>query len=318
MSRVLEFSDGAERGDTSWWTSINNVAVIIDTAEVLHGTYCYKFDGPNGNNLAQKTLTTPLSEMYFRMYIKVVADVSDANVIRLRSGNAALVTLTYNRTNARWDITGATTGDTGISSFTDDTWYCLEVYYKISDTVGVLTIRLDGATKFTFSGDTKPGAETTVDNMQFFMGPMYLDDFALDTATWCGLGYYIALTPNAAGDVTQWTPTGAANYQNVSIPANDATYNTGATGQLDNYGMTTITLGESTVERVIPFARASNPAGGTLNVGLKTGGTNYTASAVTYSSLSWLTGSEYAVSPNTSAAWTQTDINNIQFTAEMP
>ena len=313
MSRVLEFSDGAERGDTSWWT-VTTGSVATGVGE--SGAYCYEFGHSEG---AYKTITTPLSEMYFRARVKFNGVTSQAT-IALRAGTSALVTMTQNQTFARIDITGATTGNTGNNSLTFG-WQVLEVYYKISDTVGVLTVRIDGVEKFTFSGDTKPGADSTIDNLLINMAigsnAAYFDDFAIDTAAWCGLGYYVALTPDGAGDVTQWTPTGAANYQNVSIPANDATFNTGATGQTDNYAMTTITLGSSMVERIIPFVRASNPSGGTINVGLKTGGTNYTAGIVAPTSLTWLIGSEYAVSPNTSAEWTQTDLNNIQFTATM-
>ena len=316
MSRVLEFSDGAERGDTSWWTTITG-AVNVASGVGESGAYCYEFGGSED---ATKALTTPLSEMYFRARVKYNSLPASCG-IALRANSTNLVALTQNNTLAQLDIVGAVTGNTGANSITYG-WQVLEVYYKISDTVGVITVKLDGVIKYTFSGDTKLGSDSTV-NLLYVVMPQasntfYMDDIALDTAAWCGLGYYIALTPNAAGDVTQWTPTGGANYQNVSIPANDATYNTGASGQIDNYNMTTLTVGQSTVERVIPFIRASNPAGGSTNVGLKTGGTNYTASAATPTSLTWLVGAEYAVSPNTSAAWTQTDINNIQFTAEMP
>ena len=314
MSRVLEFSDGAERGDTSWWTS-TTCSVASGVGE--SGAYCYEF---GGSEEATKTLTTPLSEMYFRARVKYNSLPASCG-IALRAGSTNLVALTQNNTSARLDIVGAVTGDTGNNSLTFG-WQVLEVYYKISDTVGVVTVKLDGVTKFTFSGDTKLGTDSTVNLLYVVMPPasniFYMDDIALDTADWCGLGYYIALTPNAAGDVTQWTPTGGANYANVGIPADDATYNTGTTGQLDNYAMTTTTLGAASVERVIPFVRASNPAGGTLNVGLKTGGTNYTSAVTTPTSLTWLIGAEYTVSPNTSAEWNQTDLNNIQFTAEMP
>lgn len=316
MSRVLEFSDGAERGDTSWWTVItnNNTSVTIDTTKVIHGTYCYKMTGPNGNHFTHKIIPAQ-SDFYFRCYVNVA---NDANVIRFRAGTAVLVSLAYSLLFNRWDITGATTGNTGNNSTPINTWQCLEVHYKISDTVGVLTVRIDGVEVFTFSGDTKPGADSTVDNIQFVLGLMYVDDFALDTSDWCGLGYYIGLTANGAGDVTQWTPTGGANYANVSIPANDATYNTGTTGQTDNYAMTTTTLGAADVLRVIPFVRASNPAAGTLNVGVKTEGTNYTSAVTTPTALTWLTGAEYINNPNTGNTWQQAEFDALQFVVDVP
>ena len=317
MSRVLEFSDGAERGDLSWWTIVFDSNLSINTSDVLHGTYCYRI---GSGTYGIKTIATPLAELYFRTYIKFTSGYA-AHVL-FRSGSTALVSMYQDAILARLNITGATTGNTGNDSLTFG-WQCLEVRYKISDTVGVLTVRLDGVEVFTFSGDTKPGADSTIDNIYVGNGsggalPFHIDDFALDTSAWCGLGYYVALTPNAAGDVTEWTPTGAANYQNVSIPANDATYNTGTTGQTDAYAMTTTTLGASMVERVIPFVRASNPAGGTLNVGVKTVGTEYTSSVTTPTSLAWLVGAEYTVNPNTSSDWTQAQIDAVQFVVDVP
>lgn len=314
MSRVIEFMDGAERGDLTWWTS--STGFSVSSVVPIHGTYCYT-STLNIANSAIKTLTSPVSDFYFRCYANVA--FPDANIaLRFRSSSTSLLTLTYDVVLARWNITGGATGNTGNSSFPGSTWKCLEVHYKISDTVGEVTIRIDGVQVFTFSGDTKPGTETTVDNIQIYFGGLYLDDFALDTSTWCGLGYYIGLTANGAGDSTQWTPTGAANYQNVSIPANDATYNSGTTGQTDNYAMTSLTVGTGGVLRVVPFARANNAAGGSVNIGLKTNGTNYTTTVTTPTSLTWLAGAEYINNPQTSSNWVQAEMDAVQFTVSVP
>ena len=318
MSRVLEFSDGAERGDTSWWT-VATGAFGASQTNVIHGTYSYAVPA---STYAYKSIAG-LSELYFRCYVYIASPATGSFPIYFVEAvtDTIMLTLSYAADTARWNITGGATGNTGNSSQLQDVWKCLEVYFKISDTVGVVTVRLDGVEKFTFSGDTKTGAITTVNKIQIgltnTMGA-FIDDFAIDTADWCGLGYYISLTPNAAGDVTQWTPTGGANYANVSIPANDATYNTGTTGQTDNYGMTSTTLGAATVQRVIPFVRAGNPAGGTLNVGVKTEGTNYTTAVTTPTSLTWLTGAEYINNPQTGDSWTQAQLDALQFVVDVP
>ena len=312
MSRVLEFSDGAERGDISWWSFNNGVAV--QTSGTIHGSYYYLQNG--GGAASYKTLTTPLSEFYFRCYMYSVTSAS-APTLLFRNGSTALLTLTHDIVNFRWNITGATTGNTGNNSVPGETWQCLEVRYKIDDTVGVVTVRINGIEVFTFSGDTKPGGDSTVNNF-YVTGQIRLDDLAIDTATWCGLGYYIAMTADGAGDATEWTPTGAANYQNVGIPANDATYNTGTTGQTDNYAMTSTTLGAASVERVIPFVRASNPAGGTLNVGVLTEGVEHTSAVTTPTSLTWLIGAEYINNPQTGNSWTQAQLDALQMALSVP
>lgn len=314
MSRVIEFCDGAERGDVSWWSSAN---ATIASGVGEHGSYCYLLGNSQG---AQKTITTPMSEFYFKCYVKFFGAGSTLS-IAFRAGNTSLVTLTQDITLIRLNITGATTGNTGNNSISFG-WQCLEVHYKINDTVGDLTVKMDDVQVFTFSGDTKPGADSTIDNLYLSVSgaanAAYIDDFALDTADWCGLGYYIGLTANGAGDVTQWTPTGAANYQNVSIPANDSTFNTGTTGQTDNYAMTTTTIGAADVLRVIPWARASNSAGGTIGIGLKTESTNYTASVATPTALTWLAGSEYINNPNTGNTWQQAEFDALQMTVSVP
>ena len=315
MSRVIEFSDGAERGDTSWWTSASAI-VSASSNGVLHGVYCYNM---GSSESAYKTLNTPLSEFYFRYYAKSTAGPA----VYFRKGATALLAVTQNPTYARLDITGAATGNTGNNSIVLGNWYCLEVHYKISDTVGEVTVRIDGVQVFTFSGDTKPGSDSTIDNILMQNSgsgspAFYADDFALDTSDWCGLGYYVGLTADGAGDSTQWTPTGGANYANVEIPANDSTYNSGTTGQTDNYAMTTTTIGTGTVLRVIPYARANNPAGGTLNIGLKTNGTDYTTTVTTPTSFTWLSGAEYINNPQSGNSWTQGEIDSLQMTVSMP
>ena len=314
MSRVIEFIDGAERGDTTWWT-FNQSA--INTTEAIHGTYCY---GWTSSNASFKTISTPLSEFYFRCYVKYISGAGA--IIAFRSGSTALVTLTQDAALARLNVTGATTGNTGNNSLTFG-WQCLEVHYKISDTVGTLTIRIDGVQVFTFSGDTKPGSDSTVDNIRFENSSggspaFYADDFALDDADWCGLGYYVGLTADGAGDSTQWTPTGGANYANVEIPANDSTYNSGTTGQTDNYALTNPSIGTSSILRVIPFARANNPAGGTLNVGLRTYATNYGTTVTTPTSLTWLPGAEYTTHPNSGNAWGASELDSLEFYLNVP
>ncbi len=317
MARILEFCDGAERQDVSWWTTTFNSAMTATTSNAIHGSYCYFLTGPDGHNGGLKILSSALSEFYFRCYIR--ADPAGQTNIRFRNSGTTLLLLAHNTSSSRWDITLGATGDTGSNSIIPATWQCLEVYYKISDTVGVVTVRIDGVQVFTFSGDTKPGSDTTVDNIFIVNGKCYLDDFALDDAQWCGLSYYLPMTPNANGDVNQWTPTGSVNnYANVSIPSSDATYNTGTTGQADEYNMTTASVSDKTVLRVIPFARLQNAAGGTVNLGVRTNSNNYAQSTPTPVSFTWEVGAEYITNPNTGNPWSQSEIDALQLYVAVP
>lgn len=306
MARILEFCDGAERGDMTWWTSTNG---SINTPNAIHGTYCYIIPG-GSTYYGYKTLPSTLSEFYFRFWGKFSLPT---NRVLFRSGSTNLLVLTVSILN-RFDITGGATGSTANNTVNIGSWQCYEVYYKISNTVGVVTIRIDGVEVFTFSGDTQPGADTTIDNIYFdspFAG-MYLDDFALDDADWCGLSYYVGLTVDADGTLNEWTPSAGSNYQNVEIPANDSTYNSTNLAKTDEYNLTTTDITGKTVLRVIPFGRVQNPSGGSVNLGVLTHALPYTAVVATPTSFAWKNGDEYELNPNTGNPWNQAEIDALQ------
>lgn len=312
MARIIEFSDGAERGDASWWTSGSASATVTN---VLHGTYCYQFGGGSSAS-AQKTITTPMSEFYFKCYVRWPAGVSSFTMA-FRNASTALLTMAYNQAQSRIDISTATTGNTGNNSVTAGVWQCLEVYYKIDNAAGEITIKIDGVQVFTFTGDTQPGAATTMDNFALSSGSgettTYLDDFALDDATWCGLGYYVPMTVSADGTLNEWTPSAGSNYQNVGIPASDSTYNSTNLAKTDEYNLTTVDITGKTVLRVIPWGRVQNSLGGSVNMGLLTYATSYTAVVATPTSFAWKPGDEYTVNPNTTNPWNQTELDALQF-----
>jgi len=323
MARILEFSDGAERGDMSWWTSYSgDTGTGAVTSSVIHGTYCYYFmsfgfsNAPSGT----KTISAPISDMYLRCWVKPIDDFR----IAFNNSSTTLLTLRTNTGSQKIDITGGVTASTPNNSFMLNDWQCLEVRYKVSDTVGVLTIKVDNAEIFTYSGDTKPGSETAVDKFIFYgdnVKSFYIDDLALDDAEWCGLGYYLPLNVAGNGSTNQWTSSsGNPNYQNVDeIPPSDTDFNSSmVSGQVDEYTLTTIDLTNLVVQRVIPFFRLSDTAGGSVNAGIRTNSTNYTTTIVCPTSFTTLYSTEYLVNPNTGLEWTQSDINNLQLHISVP
>lgn len=309
MARILEFCDGAERGDTSWWT---NNGGVIDTTKVIHGTYCY---GWGTSDSSYKSIVVPMSEFYFRCYIYY--SVGGGPSINVRAGSTILLALTQDSILSRLNITGGATGNTGNNSTHVNTWQCVELYYKIHDSLGVVTVRIDGVEVFTFSGDTKPGADTTADNFLIANSgggspAFYADDFALDNSAWCGLSYYVGLTVNADGTLNEWTPSAGSNYQNVAIPANDSTYNSTNLAKTDEYNLTTVDITGKSVLRVIPFGRVQNPLGGSVNLGVLTHALPYTAVVATPTSFAWKFGDEYELNPNTGNPWNQGEIDALQ------
>ena len=326
MTRI--FTDGAEFQDLLFFDATSG-ALIIETTIVRSGSACYKLT-KNTPWYGQKNITA-VSDGYGRIGFQ------DDNLgsgthrfLTILSGTTELASI-RTRTDSRLDLyigTG-TLAATSTDSLVTDTWYNIEWRYKIADAGGVFEVLVDGTVFVTFTGDTKPGAATTYDTLRYVTsnsgtGNLYFDDLCFnDTAGGVDDGYpgdgkVVILTPNAAGDVTQLTPSAGANWQNVDeIPHDtDATYNSSATAaQYDQYNLTTFDITGNTVLRVWAECRAreETAAGDSIKIGLETNAVEYpgSAQAVTASYARYV-GTNYATNPQTLAAWTQAEIDALQ------
>lgn len=96
----------------------------------------------------------------------------------------------------------------------------LEFHVKIANSGGIIQVRVDmGALAIDFSGNTKPGADTTINNLQWgeWGGNssyyVYIDDIILNDTngtrnnSWPGGLRIIRLAPTGDGATLQWTPT---------------------------------------------------------------------------------------------------------------
>lgn len=116
---------------------------------------------------------------------------------------------------------------TGTAALTQSAWNHVQVVYKVADSGGSISVRLNGVEVWAFSGDTKPGAGTTFDTVAFYSGSPANAGAAADCA---GSGVYaahddvviatgitpigdagvVALQANGDGNATEWTATGTA------------------------------------------------------------------------------------------------------------
>src|SRR3972149_1954638 len=327
MTRI--FTDGAEFQDFLFFSTTVG-SPVIDTAVFRSGAASYRV--PSGSGAAsqlQKNITA-LADGYGRIGFRSSNTAIAASIMRWFKGTTDLGSIRYNATGRieLYTSTGTLVA-TSTNSLTLDTWYNLEWRVNIHDTTGVLEVKVDGTVWVTFSGDTKPGADTTFDTLIFRAGGTggpnnYYDDLAFNDTTggvddgYPGDGKGGILGPNAAGDVTQLTPSAGSNYQNVDEipPDSDTTYNSSSTAtQYDLYNLTTFTIAGNTVLRVWAECRAreETAAGDSIKVGLKTNSVEYAGSAqeVT-SSYARYAGTNYATNPQTLAAWTQAEIDALQ------
>lgn len=212
--------------------------------------------------------------------------------------------------------------------YTNNTWYLIELHVKIDD-AGVAELRVDGVDVASYSGDTKPGADTKIDEIyivcQHSDTSNHYDDFAINDVngtednSWCGDGKIIALRPDAAGDSTQWTPSAGSNYECVDevTPDSDTTYVKAETdAYVDLYNVASPGLPSgATITRVWvqSVARKETASATQIKVGLKSGTTEaWSGAEDLLISYDMIYGPEYTVNPDDSAAWEESDLNSLQ------
>ena len=329
MTRVL--SEGFEMQDLVGTTGLHTLATSIKRS----GSCSLKLDG------GVWYLTIPvadLSELYFRCGMYYVTNaVTAAFHVEWRHGTTILGSLVVDMKSPNLTSlkVGTTEVDAGVYATAQSTWHLLEVHVKIDDAAGVLEFKLDGTVDGTFSGDTKPGADTVIDNIRIYNTRLglgsyttsYVDDIGLnDTAgavdnSWCGDGRIIVLKPNGDTATLDLTPSEAGTHYTLvdDIPADgDATYVEGSVDdEEDMYDLEACGLGDVIITRIWTESRSKDTASSGKSVALITlasGGAEVSGGDVVLSG-SYITkvkGAEELVNPVDAAAWEVADIDALQ------
>lgn len=327
MTRI--FTDGAEIQDLLFWNTY--AALSISTTQYRSGAASYYIAGWAKKNI------TDVSELYLRFAVR--ANSISGVILRFYKGSNVI---------ARLDVDSSSkflkgyTGDagtligTGSTYISSNVWYLIEIHYKVDDSNGIFHLYADGIQQFSFTGDTKPGSDTTIDSMTFYSisgDYTYYDDLAMnDTSnvdgkndnSWCGDGHIEILTPNAEGDVLQWnTSTGGTHYTLVddNPPDSDTSYvaSSGIGSKQDMYNLTSFTDTNKSISRIFVEARAKDfsTAASVLKLGIKTGGNVYLSSGtILPASYTLIKGEEYLINPIGSGIWTKADLDALQIVIE--
>lgn len=242
----------------------------IQSSVVHSGTYALRIqhNSVNGTCNANATLTaSDTSGTYvWRVYFRTDDATPDVDQTILSFNDSAGSTPSQRLQLLTTGVLRMNNGPTSTSSdgsttLVSDTWYRIEAEVLLSDTVGTVTVRLDGATEISMTG-----IDTLETNLyRFHLGAYsgnedrtnntYYDDIAINDETgsfqtsWPGAGN-IAIVTAASNDTVTWTNTGAncsgtSQYDCVDdIPgsAYDDTsgYNDTASVQTDRFNITTI------------------------------------------------------------------------------
>jgi hypothetical protein len=290
----------------------------------------------NSSSLVEVTrlyLPTAKSAIYLQMcFLPTV--LSSQHLIKWKKGSTVLGSLYWDNTLKVWKLytgDGASLVATGLPSngWTVNNWYILELYINISDT-GTLTCRINGLQDMTFSGDTKPGADTTLDVLEIpFLNLLkyYLDDIVINDTTgsapgntWPSGAYVTGLSPTGAGTTTQWTPSTGNNYACVDeIPPVGTDYvSVNAVDQIDSYTFADLPAAASVVlgvEVAIFACKIGISTPTTIKPLVRHSGTDYpTASGLTVPLLSTFPLHYcWAQNPGTGPAdWTVANVNALE------
>ena len=106
----------------------------------------------------------------------------------------------------------------------------------------------------------------------------------------------------------------------MGIPANTTDYVSDSTsGHIDNYNLATVDITGYAVGRVWVEAYAMNTTvAETIDLGLKTHGTNYVDNKALPATWGRVVGDDMATNPNTGNPWNQTELDDLQITLKIP
>lgn len=262
------------------------------------------------NALVYPNITTPIIGLYGD-----AGSVEHARVTMTSTGGLIL--------NRGATPLGVSTSGSVIAT---NTWNFLELTATISDTIGVMSLRLNGTEILTFNGDTRNGGVgTLIDGAQIgatnlspggLIDDMYILNDAGAAPCNAPLGdvRVQTLIPTGPGSAADLTPVGvAANWDNVDeLPPSMTDYNySSTTGHRDTYAMSDLVLGTAVIYGVAANAYAlKNDAGArSLKNTVRVGGTTYAGAATALSTSAATTTNVWQTSPATSAAWTPTEVN---------
>lgn len=276
------------------------------------------------SGLGWKFDVQPGTDLFFNSY-----DSAGAQAINFRSywtGSAIEI-----RAYRGGTLLGTSSG-AGLSTAT---WYYIEFKVTIDNSTGTIDVKVDGSDILNLTGqDTQVG--TPQDTVRWSLTSsgatprwMWYDDWYICNLSGSTNNDFLGdhrvdlIVPNAAGDSTDWTPDAGNNYDRVNDnPADDDTtyVESGTSTDRDLYNYQS-TPGVSAVKGVQlnTVVRETDAEIFSLKHIAKSGTTTDVGSAqVVGSGSDFITLHKvYEENPDTSAAWTDSELNSAQFGIEV-
>jgi hypothetical protein len=215
-----------------------------------------------------------------------------------------------------------------------NTWYHVEIKATINNSTGAYEVKVNGsstgwipaATSQNTRGQSTNNYIDIVGLQTAGISTVYFDDFYfLDTtgsvaADFVGPQKIITIYPTGAGNSAQWAGNYAANFANVNELAGDGdtTFNQSSTaGHIDLYAFDDVPSGTISAIQHVSMARQDAGAARTYRVKTRISSTNYNGTTVNLAGSHVFLTEAASVSPATSSAWTDTELNGAEFGQEL-
>lgn len=219
------------------------------------------------------------------------------------------------------------------TAWTPGLWYHVEIKLVVHNTTGTVSVKVNGSSKYSFTGDTQAGSVAYANNLTLFYGQVAADAmgacfdhlYILDgqagvNDSLASLAYVATSYPSADGSASDWTPSNGSDHFAVVCEANpnsSAYVETNNTNDIDYFDLGTggagntvyglqwnidiYSTGSGTEEIAALIKQGANEvsANGYVNCGLTEGPITITKQA------------DYQ--PNTTDVWTSTTIQSAEF-----
>lgn len=315
---------GAESGDpNTFFTGTGGGATVV---AALRGT------GSSWTGGSWAKAITPSAHVFFGvLQMSAGMDTLARLMLSIWGDGGATEHLRINTNSARVYVTR---GGTEIATANYGTTANVAAYYEveatISDTVGIVKVKVNGVTLIDFVGDTKnAGTSTNIDMISSASGgylctydDLYIcnDLGSAPQNTFLGDVRVVAIRPTGPGNTTGFTPDSGANWSRVNeSPPSAANYVAATAAAKDTYAMAD--LAATPVVNVLgvrTWCLAKNPDGGACQIRnvLRSGGTDYVGATVPLGGFDIGISTFYEKNPATSALWTPAEVNGIEVGVE--
>lgn len=256
-------------------------------------------------------------------------------IIQLRSGATVIAYLRYNTDGRIQAYVGASLVGTSTNSITSQAWNVIEMRLKMNDDPGTgkFTVRLNGNVEVDYTGDTKPGSDTTFNTVVMgnggaeATGAAYYDDIVVNDTnivselnpnnSWPNGVKLVLLKPTGAGYYTEMTPSTGNNWDCVdNLPPSIATYVTATVdGKRDTYVMENCPAGMGPIAAVMPTwwgQISGTPACSHIKRLMRSGGVDQASANIDVPNIFSKFREILELSPFTNLPWTVSEIDGLE------